>query len=125
MAAYKRDGTLTHGCWDAVVFKKVKALVGGNVRVMLTGSAPISPDVLDFLKICFCCDIMEGYGMTETSAGSCTTYQGDPISGHVGGPVANVKIRLRDIPEMSYLSTDNPPRGEVCFWGPSIMKGYF
>jgi len=63
--------------------------------------------------------------MTETSAGSVLTRAGDPISGHVGGPVANVKIRLRDIPEMNYLHTDNPPKGEVCFWGPSIMKGYF
>lgn len=125
MENYKRDGTLTHGCWDAVVFKKVKALVGGNVRIMLTGSAPISSDVLDFLKICFCCPIIEGYGMTETSAGSVTTYLDDKLSGHVGGPVANVKIRLRDIPEMGYLSTNDPPKGEVCFWGPSIMKGYF
>jgi long-chain acyl-CoA synthetase len=79
--------------------------LGGNVRLMLTGSAPISKDVLDFLKICFCCEFLEGYGMTETSAGSCTTFPGDPLSGHVGGPVANVKIRLRDIPEMNYLST--------------------
>jgi len=43
--------------------------------------------------------------MTETSAGSCTTLPRDPVSGHVGGPVANVKIRLRDIPEMNYLSS--------------------
>lgn len=92
---------------------------------MLTGSAPISKEVLDFLKICFCCPILEGYGMTETSAGSCITIPGDPKSGHVGGPVANVKIRLRDIPEMNYLSTNDPPKGEICFWGPSIMKGYF
>lgn len=63
--------------------------------------------------------------MTETSAGSCITKIGDPTSGHVGGPVANVKIRLRDIPEMNYLSTNNPPEGEICFWGPSIMQGYF
>lgn len=93
--------------------------------MMLTGSAPLAKDVLDFLKICFCCPFFEGYGMTETSAGSCLTIAGDPLSGHVGGPVANVKIRLRDIPEMGYLHTDNPPRGEICFWGPSIMKGYF
>ena len=47
--------------------------------------------------------------MTETSGGSCFTKVGDPNSGHVGGPVANVKIRLRDIPEMNYFSTNNPP----------------
>ena len=108
-----------------LVFKKVRALLGGNVRLMLTGSAPISKEVLDFLQICFCCSFIEGYGMTETCAGSCTTLPGDSESGHVGGPVAHVKIRLRDIPEMGYISTSDPPRGEICFWGPSIMKGYF
>lgn len=50
---------------------------------------------------------------------------GDKVSGHVGGPLANVKIRLRDIPEMEYYSTSNPPKGEVCMKGPSVMKGYF
>lgn len=35
-------------------------------------------------------------------------------------------MRLRDIPEMSYFHTDKPhPRGEICFWSPSIMQGYF
>jgi len=43
----------------------------------------------------------------------------------VGGPVANVKIRVKDIPEMGYLSTNDPPKGEICFKGPSIMTGYF
>lgn len=124
-AALNSTGSVTNGCYDALVFKKVKALMGGNVKLMLTGSAPISKEVLDFLKICFCCNVLEGYGMTETSAGSCITMVGDPISGHVGGPVANVKIRLRDIPEMNYMSTSDPPKGEICFWGPSIMKGYF
>jgi long-chain acyl-CoA synthetase len=92
---------------------------------MATGSAPLAGDVIDFLKICFCCELVEGYGLTETSAGSCAQAPGDKNSGYVGGPVANCKIKLRDIPEMGYLHTDNPPRGEVCFWGPAIMKGYF
>ena len=124
-AALRANGTFTHGCYDKLVFKKVRALMGGRVRMMLTGSAPISAEVLDFLKICFCVNVYEGYGMTETSAGSVLTKYNDPKTGHVGGPVANVKIRLRDIPEMGYLHTNDPPKGEVCFWGPSIMKGYF
>jgi len=123
---YFRNGEgLYHKIYDALVFKKVKAILGGNVRLMITGSAPISADVLDFLKIAFCCDIVEGYGMTESSGGSVATICGDPQTGHVGGPLQNVKIRLRDIPEMGYLHTNDPPKGEVCFWGPSVMKGYF
>ena len=43
----------------------------------------------------------------------------------MGGPIACVKLRLKDIPEMGYYHTNNPPRGEVCFWGPSMTKGYF
>jgi len=67
---------------------------------MVTGSAPIDGNVLKFLKCCFACPIVEGYGMTETGAGSLITFPKDPEIGHVGGPLQNVKIRLRDIPEM-------------------------
>lgn len=84
---------------------------------------------MGFLKAAFCCPFLEGYGMTETSAGSVTMLTTDPTMGHVGGPVANVKLRLRDIPEMGYVHADPEgkklPQGEVCFWGPSIMKGYY
>jgi len=121
----KETGAVVDGTYDKLVFKKTKAVIGGNVRLMITGSAPIASEVLDFLKICFCAPLNEGYGMSETTGGSFTTKVGDPTSGHVGGSVANVKMRLRDIPEMNYLHTNNPPKGEVCFWGPSIMKGYF
>ena len=125
MANLKADGTLTHACYDTLVFNKMKALLGGHVRLMLTASAPLAADVMDFLKICFSCDLREGYGMTETCGGSFATFAGEKTSGHVGGPLANVKIRLRDIPEMGYLHTNNPPKGEVCFWSPANMQGYF
>jgi long-chain acyl-CoA synthetase len=106
----------------------MKDLLGGKVKAMITGSAPISGDVLDFLKICFSAPICEGYGMTETCAGS-ITFVDDPQTGIVGGPLQNVKIRLRDIPEMNYYHNgtkeDPTPKGEVLLWGPSIMSGYF
>lgn len=125
-ANYERNGTVTHGCYDKLIFKKVKALLGGNVRLMATGSAPIDKKVIEYLKVVFCCPILEGYGLTESSAASCVVDADDPIVGHVGGPTEGVKIRLKDLPEMSYLSSDKPyPRGEVCMQGPSIFSGYF
>jgi long-chain acyl-CoA synthetase len=57
MANLKNSNSVTSGCWDKIVFKKMKAIMGGKVRIMVTGSAPISGEVLDFLKICFCCPI--------------------------------------------------------------------
>ena len=93
---------------------------------MITGSAPIDPQVLDYLKICFSCPVYEGYGLTETSAAACCTIINDPTSGHVGGPLACVKARLLDVPEMSYTSADKPyPRGELCIKGPSVTSGYY
>jgi long-chain acyl-CoA synthetase len=82
---------------------------------MVTGSAPISADVINFLKVCFCSPIHEGYGQTESSAASCLTSGFDSVAGHVGGPLSCIRIRLKDIPEMGYMSTDKPyPRGEIC-----------
>ena len=78
LANLKAGYGVTHTFYDKVVFKKMKAILGGQVKIMITGSAPISGDVLDFLKICFCAPITEGYGMTETMAGSCLTFPDDP-----------------------------------------------
>lgn len=117
----ERGATYTHFTYDKLVMNTMKNMIGGRVKIMVTGSAPISGDVLKFLKVCFCAPILEGYGQTETSAASTITKQDDPEVGHVGGPLECLKIKLRDIPEMSYLHTDEDPRGEVCFKGPSVF----
>ena len=54
---------------------------------MVTGAAPISPDVMDFLRIVFGCQVMEGYGQSEASAAICITSAYDYTTGHVGPPL--------------------------------------
>ncbi|XP_014727985.1 PREDICTED: long-chain-fatty-acid--CoA ligase 5 [Sturnus vulgaris] len=108
--------------WDKIVFKKVQETMGGKVRIMVTGAAPISPSVLTFLRAALGCQIFEGYGQTECSAGSTFSMPGDWTTGHVGAPLACNIIKLDDVEEMSYFSSNN--EGEVCIKGPNVFKGY-
>lgn len=128
--ALQTTGAVTNGCWDKIIFKKVYGpMFGGRpCKNMITGSAPISNDVLNFLKIVFCCNIAQGYGMTETCAGSCCQMDSDRTSGNCGGPVANVKFMLKSIPEMNCDANPKDkknPQGELMIAGSSVMKGYF
>jgi len=50
------------GVYDRFVFNKTKEAFGGRVRYMITASAPISGEILEFLKIVTCCPVLEGYG---------------------------------------------------------------
>ena len=59
-----------------ILFKKVKALLGGNVRMMLSGGAPLSPQTQRFMNVCFCCPVGQGYGLTET-CGAGTVTEGE------------------------------------------------
>ncbi|GAA6222941.1 long-chain-fatty-acid--CoA ligase 3-like isoform X1 [Lates japonicus] len=51
---------------DSLVFKRVRALLGGNTRVLLSGGAPLSAATQRFMNICLCCPVGQGYGLTET-----------------------------------------------------------
>ncbi|KAH0634998.1 hypothetical protein KY284_037784 [Solanum tuberosum] len=112
--------------WDRLVFNKIKARLGGRVRLMVSGASPLSPDVMDFLRICFGCQVIEGYGMTETSCLISNMDQSDILSGHVGSPNPACEIKLVDVPEMNYTSEDQPyPHGEICVRGPIVFQGYY
>ncbi|GJN13811.1 hypothetical protein PR202_gb00557 [Eleusine coracana subsp. coracana] len=112
--------------WDKLVFNKIKARLGGQVRLMSSGASPLSPNIMEFLRICFGCEVLEGYGMTETSCTISAMDIGDKLIGHVGSPNPSCEIKLVDVPEMSYTSEDQPyPRGEICVRGPMIFRGYY
>jgi len=122
----KRTGQLTHWLYDRLVFAGIREKLGGRVKAMLTGSAPLSAAVLDFLRVVFSCPVLEGFGMTESAAITTLTCPGDLTPGQIGLPAPCVEIKLVDIPEMGYTSADQPnPRGEICIRGTSIFTGYY
>ncbi|KAI4872017.1 hypothetical protein NFI96_018459 [Prochilodus magdalenae] len=108
--------------WDRLVFNKIQASLGGNLRFILTASAPISPTVLSFLRATLGCLIFEGYGQTECTAGCTFSMPGDWSAGHVGAPLPCAMVKLSDIPDMNYYAKSG--QGEICIQGPSVFRGY-
>lgn len=55
---------------DKIIFKKIARLMGGRVRLMIAGGAPLSADTHEQIRLCLCVDMCQGYGLTETTAGA-------------------------------------------------------
>ncbi|XP_043098983.1 long-chain-fatty-acid--CoA ligase 1a isoform X2 [Puntigrus tetrazona] len=108
--------------WDKLIFSKVQASLGGRVRLMITGAAPVSPTVLTFLRAALGCQFYEGYGQTECTAGCTMSLPGDWTAGHVGAPLPCNFVRLVDVAEMNYFAANG--EGEVCVKGPNVFQGY-
>lgn len=53
--------------------------MGGRVRVMLSGGAPLSPDTHEQIQLCLCTDVVQGYGLTETTSGA-TVMDGESMN---------------------------------------------
>ncbi|TFK29789.1 long-chain-fatty-acid-CoA ligase [Coprinopsis marcescibilis] len=123
----RQTGDNTHALWDRLVFRKIQAVLGGRVQLVISGSAPISSDVMDFLKIAFSCEVLEGYGLTESSATCGKSWPEDSTSsGTVGPPAASNEVKVVDVPAMGYTAEDKPnPRGELCIRGANIFTHYF
>ena len=87
LANHAENGSITHPVYDKLVFSKVRALLGGKVNRISSGSAPISPEVLSFLRVTLCSDVVEGYGSTEGVGTASVNYPGDLTS--AGSVVSN------------------------------------
>ncbi|KAF5442520.1 hypothetical protein F2P56_035167 [Juglans regia] len=117
---------LEKAVWDFLVFRKVRAILGGRIRFVLSGGAPLSGDTQRFINICLGAPIGQGYGLTETSAGATFSEVDDTSVGRVGAPLPCSFIKLIDWPEGGYLTSDSPmPRGEIVVGGPNVTVGYF
>ncbi|XP_045709962.1 long-chain-fatty-acid--CoA ligase 5 isoform X2 [Phyllostomus hastatus] len=118
----KRGIIRKNSLWDKLIFAKIQNNLGGKVRIMVTGAAPISGPVLTFLRAALGCPVFEAYGQTECTAGCTFTTPGDWKPGHVGVPLACNHVKLEDVPDMNYFSVNG--EGEVCIKGPNVFKGY-
>ena len=129
--AAKQD-QLAHGhneatLWDRLVFSKIAARFGGNLKLIVSGAAPISPTVAEYVRIAFQASMLEGYGLTETCATlTLTPHEGMAYGRSVGMVLPCNEVKLVDVPDMGYLSTDQPqPRGEIWVRGFNVFAGYY
>ncbi len=99
-----------HAVADALVFKKIRHRLGGNIRYLVSGSAALSREVAEWFEAAGLL-ILEGYGLTETSAGTALNRPHHWKFGTVGEPLPGTEMRI---------ATD----GEIQIRGPGIMRGY-
>lgn len=91
----QKNGSYTSSFYDSLVFSKVRENFGGKIRIMISGSAPIKPEVFEFMKAIMCCPFYEGYGQTENTGAAFISFAEDPICGHVGGIVVTFIFNSR------------------------------
>ena len=103
--------TVQYALADALVFKKIRALFGGNLKAITSGGAALSREVMNFINAVgiFC---GQGYGLSETSPVIAVYTRGALRAGSVGAPITDVEVKIAD-------------DGEICVRGPGVMKGYF
>lgn len=112
--------------FDKIVFSKVKEGLGGNMRLILSGAAPLSTGVETFLRVVTCADVLQGYGLTETCGGSFVQQLHEvAMIGTVGPPLPAIDVCLESVPDMEYDALSSTPRGEICIRGRTLFSGYY
>ena len=96
---------------NQLVYSKIRAGMGGRVRVFISGGAPLGRDLAQWYAT-MGIRLHEGYGLTETSPVIAVNTPGAHKLGTVGKPLSNVEVRIAD-------------DGEILVRGPSIFKGYW
>ncbi|XP_018494179.1 long-chain-fatty-acid--CoA ligase 4 [Galendromus occidentalis] len=109
--------------YDKDIFAQIRSVVGGKLRIIATGSAPLSPETHAFIRSALGCLVIQGYGLTESCAAATCMTLDDDATGEVGCPVVGAYVKLEDWQEGGYFVKDN--KGEIILGGEMIAAGYF
>ncbi|KAF7457000.1 putative acyl-CoA synthetase [Cryptosporidium felis] len=120
----EKKGSPFHLLWDALLFNKIKEVMGGELKTILSGAAPLDETIHRRIKSFSCSHCIEGYGMTEILA-AFMPEMNDDSNCTIGGPSESYEFKLVSIPEMDYSVKSDPPAGELLVRGPSAFSGYF
>jgi long-chain acyl-CoA synthetase len=101
---------------DRRVLSKVRDLFGGNLKLAITGAAPVAREMLEFFDACGVL-ILEGYGSTETSAVVSANAPDDFKFGTVGRPMPGTDVKISD-------AEGEDGKGEILVRGPHVFQGY-
>ena len=102
---------LKHGLFDKLVYSKIRAGLGGRVEAAISGGAPLGERLGHFYRGAGI-RVLEGYGLTETTAGATLNLTAAHKVGSVGKPIPGTTIKIAE-------------DGEVLIKGPIVMKGYW
>jgi long-chain acyl-CoA synthetase len=102
---------LQHGLFDKLVYSKIRTGLGGRVEAAISGGAPLGERLGHFYRGAGI-RVLEGYGLTETTAGATLNLTAAHKVGSVGKPIPGTTIKIAD-------------DGEVLIKGPIVMKGYW
>ncbi|KAF7804949.1 long chain acyl-CoA synthetase 1 [Senna tora] len=110
---------------DLLAFRKVKARLGGRVRLIISGGAPLSSEVEEFLRVTSCAFLCQGYGLTETCGAATLGFPDEMcMVGSVGAISVYNEVRLEEVADMGYDPLGSPPCGEICMRGKTLFTGY-
>ena len=99
-----------HAFADKRVLSKIRGLFGGNLRLAVSGAAPINPDILRFFDAAGVL-VLEGWGMTVTSTAATISTPEDFKIGTIGKPFPGCEVRIAE-------------DGEILVKGPNVFQGY-